>query len=379
MRGVRPSHDALSTTVQSDEAKVVAGTEGDPRRRPSRTCRASRVPPSAPGTSSSGARRRTRRARTWTAWRSRCCSTAPLCDRPSTAEPRCRRDPRARSLRRRLRPRARGSRPRSRRAILPGSKARTPTSNVDALDGSAMSLVSARGPGAGRGRTGRYGWLDQVIASARHGRRRQPLRLAVPPLRRLPGKDQRWTSATESSSEAAFRRGSRERPPRRSIPDADPSRQRTETTGAEYERFYLRYRRSLSDTSSVEVTPWVGRDVSSLDAQFGATPASLDTSTWRSGLRAVHRSRVTPWMALSMGVEVDDARADVSRSGSLEVPAAGRRHRRVRAAPTRNGGECGPVDGGHPRRSAARAARLRSRSRDRLAGIASRRGAHDRE
>lgn len=104
------------------------------------------------------------------------------------------------------------------------------------------------------------------------------------------------------------------------IPDADPSRKRTETTSTAYERFYLRYRRSLEGGSWVEIVPWVGHDGSALDAAFGGTPASLHASTWRAGLRAVHRSRPVSWLAMTIGVDVDNASANVARDGSLEVP-----------------------------------------------------------
>ena len=104
------------------------------------------------------------------------------------------------------------------------------------------------------------------------------------------------------------------------IPDADPSRARSETTSASYQRFYLRYRRELADGSSIDVVPWIGHDGSALDAAFGATPAVLDASTWRGGLRAAHRSRLAPFLAMTLGIDADESDASVRRDGSLEIP-----------------------------------------------------------
>jgi hypothetical protein len=186
--------------------------------------------------------------------------------------------------------------------------------DVDAIDGAAM-VSTAIGERVRVAAAGRYGWLDRLlpIVTAQNVDPYFP----IPRYGDYQGKIE--VDLREGERLDAVFLGSRD-DLTTTIPDPDPSRQRSETTGAEYERLYLRYRRLLEDGSSVEVTPWVGHDGSSLDANFGATPASVDSSTWRSGVRAMHRSRVTPWLGLSVGVEIDDGQADITRSGSLEIP-----------------------------------------------------------
>ena len=70
----------------------------------------------------------------------------------------------------------------------------------------------------------------------------------------------------------------------------------------------------------IDVTPWLGHDTNNLVASFGESPATLDESTWRWGLRASHRSRPIPSMALTWGIDLDGSSANVFRNGSLLIP-----------------------------------------------------------
>jgi hypothetical protein len=185
---------------------------------------------------------------------------------------------------------------------------------ADPLDGSAM-VTAALSDRVRVAAAGRYGWLDAVLravdapdidnyfAIPRYGDYQTKVQLDLRSGEKL---DAVLLGSQEGLTEA--------------IPDADPSRARSETTGSSYQRFFLHYRRALEDGSSVDVTPWIGHDSSTLHAAFGGTPAELDASTWRAGLRAAHRSRQTSWLATTLGIDVDDADASVARTGSLEIP-----------------------------------------------------------
>lgn len=107
----------------------------------------------------------------------------------------------------------------------------------------------------------------------------------------------------------------------RAIPAADPARVRRESLSSAFQRAYLRYRRLLEGGAVVEVTPYVGRDTSSLDQAFGATPTRLDVAAWRWGIRASYREVVTSSFAVSLGADVDGTNAQVARDGSLSIPA----------------------------------------------------------
>ncbi len=186
--------------------------------------------------------------------------------------------------------------------------------DVDTIDGSAL-VSSALGDRLRVAVAGRYGWLDRLLPVVT-GANIDPY-FAVPRYGDYQGKIE--LDLREHERVDAVFLGSRD-DLQTTIPDADPSRRRSETTGSEYQRLYLRYRRVFDDGSSVEVTPWIGHDAGTLDASFGATPASLDAATWRSGLRAMHRSRPARWLGLSLGVEIDDSQADIARDGSVEIP-----------------------------------------------------------
>lgn len=107
----------------------------------------------------------------------------------------------------------------------------------------------------------------------------------------------------------------------RTIPAPDPARARRESLSSAFQRVYLHYRRALEDGAVVEVTPYVGRDTSSLDQAFGAIPASLEVAAWRWGVRASYREVVASSVAVSLGADVDGTNARLERDGSLSIPA----------------------------------------------------------
>ncbi len=106
----------------------------------------------------------------------------------------------------------------------------------------------------------------------------------------------------------------------RSVGSLDPARTRALHIESAFQRLYLKYRRTFDD-ASVEVVPWIGRDVSRSAANFGTTLADLDQRSLRFGLRVEHRSLVVPSATLRMGMDLDGTRADVDRIGSLTIPA----------------------------------------------------------
>jgi hypothetical protein len=185
---------------------------------------------------------------------------------------------------------------------------------ADTLDGSAM-MSAALGERVRVAVAGRYGWLDGVLqavdapdvdqffAIPRYGDYQAKVQVAMRPHETL---DAVFLGSSDDLTEV--------------IPDADPAHQRSEATSSDFQRFYLRYRRRFDDGSSVEVVPYVGHDSSHLGASFGENPATLDESTWRWGVRAADRSRISDWMALHLGVEVDGSTANVFRDGSLLIP-----------------------------------------------------------
>jgi hypothetical protein len=162
---------------------------------------------------------------------------------------------------------------------------------------------------------GRYGWLDRVMKGV--GARDVGDSFAVPRYSDYQAKAQVALRPRESI-DAVFL-GSRD-DLARVVPDADPSHARSEATTSAFQRVYLRYVRELDDGARVEMVPWIGHDVANLDARFGPVPATLDQSTWRWGARGSYRTRVAEHAALTVGLDVDGARADLTRRGSLDIP-----------------------------------------------------------
>jgi hypothetical protein len=195
-----------------------------------------------------------------------------------------------------------------------------PTSGVhgyagaDTLDGSAL-VSYAPSDRVRVALAGRYGWLDGVMKAIDAPNVDQFF--AIPAYRDYQAKVQVALRARESLDAVFLGSGD---DLVQTIPDADPAHARSESTHTGFQRLYLRYRRAFDDGSSVEVTPWLGHDENDLDASFGATPAQLDQSIWRYGLRAAHRSRPHPRVALAMGIDVDSQNAHETRSGSLDIP-----------------------------------------------------------
>ncbi len=189
--------------------------------------------------------------------------------------------------------------------------------NIDAstLDGSA--LVSA--PAGERMRVvlaARYGWLDRTLTAVNAPNVTDYF--AIPRYQDYEAKIQFRLRKRESldlvvlaSTDALSQ----------NVLNVVPARNRNLATSNEFERVYLRYRRTLDDGSSVDVVPWVGRDTSQYNAHFGSNPAGLDQNSLRWGLRAEHRSHVETVATLAMGIDVAGTRAQLSRDGSLTIPA----------------------------------------------------------
>lgn len=107
----------------------------------------------------------------------------------------------------------------------------------------------------------------------------------------------------------------------RNVVNPDPSLRKSEGREVAFERVYLRYRHALEGGAAVEVTPWFGRDRSSLDQRFGPTPVGLSSEATVYGLRASWRSRLRPDLSLALGFDGEATDAKLRRAGSIGAPA----------------------------------------------------------
>jgi TonB family protein len=108
---------------------------------------------------------------------------------------------------------------------------------------------------------------------------------------------------------------------KRTIDSTDPNEVRSEETEVGFWRVYLHYRNLLADGSSLTITPSFGRDVATTDERFGAVPTTLDQKRWRFGLRTALRRRLEPWITLSAGLDLAFTATEVTRFGTASLPA----------------------------------------------------------
>jgi TonB family protein len=106
----------------------------------------------------------------------------------------------------------------------------------------------------------------------------------------------------------------------RSVGSADPSEVKTETTGFDFGRIMVKYRRQMPDGDSMWVTPSIGRDVSTYQSNFGGPPSTLDIRSNVYGFRAGWRGRVSSSMVVTAGVDAEGTTSDIARSGSVTSP-----------------------------------------------------------
>jgi TonB family protein len=185
---------------------------------------------------------------------------------------------------------------------------------ADTLDGSAM-VSAALNDRLRVAVAGRYGWLNSVMQAVDAPNVDQFF--AIPQYRDYQMKAQLALRPHESVDAVVLGSGD---DLLQVIPDADPAHARSETTSSGFQRVYLRYRRALDDGSGIEVVPWFGHDTNDLDASFGTTPGTLDQSIWRYGARAAYRARPLPELAFTLGMDLDGQHANEYRYGSLDIP-----------------------------------------------------------
>lgn len=108
----------------------------------------------------------------------------------------------------------------------------------------------------------------------------------------------------------------------RTVPSPDPAKRRVESTRSGFWRAYARYTNvSESKKDTTIVTPFVGHDSSSLLQRFGGTPTSLDIDSDRYGMRASFRSTsLDKHVAIVTGMDALGTSSNVAREGSLTLP-----------------------------------------------------------
>ncbi|HSO41020.1 MAG TPA: TonB-dependent receptor, partial [Labilithrix sp.] len=188
------------------------------------------------------------------------------------------------------------------------------TLGVDTLDGSAL-VSTELGPRARIAVAARQGWLDRVLSVTSAPdigdffpipRYRDGQVKATLDLRRGEAVDAVLLGATDDLT--------------RTVPSPDPASTRSEASHTGFWRAYLRYTNVSEDGDTAIVAPFVGRDTSSLLQRFGEAPARLDIDSTRYGVRGSLRTRLGRLVSLTTGADVLGSASEVGRTGSLSLP-----------------------------------------------------------
>jgi TonB family protein len=106
----------------------------------------------------------------------------------------------------------------------------------------------------------------------------------------------------------------------RTVGSADPAERKNETRELYFDRLYARYVSTETDGSEIRVTPWIGRDRSTLTASFGGTPTELSLSSVQFGVRIGNTRRLSANVTGSVGLDLEGGRTKAERAGSVSTP-----------------------------------------------------------
>ncbi|MES1177507.1 MAG: TonB-dependent receptor [Myxococcales bacterium] len=106
----------------------------------------------------------------------------------------------------------------------------------------------------------------------------------------------------------------------RTVSNADPAYRKQENKSLDFQRLYLRYETDTDDGGKVSVMPWVGWDRSTLIGRFGGTPTVLEVDTHDYGFRASYRGRAASFLTAEVGLDLEAASHAARRVGSVTAP-----------------------------------------------------------
>ncbi|HEY0468092.1 MAG TPA: TonB-dependent receptor, partial [Polyangiaceae bacterium] len=106
----------------------------------------------------------------------------------------------------------------------------------------------------------------------------------------------------------------------RTVGNADPAYRKEENKSLSFQRIYLRYETETAGGGKVSAMPWLGWDRSTLTGRFGGTPTVLEVDSHDYGLRASYRGRVAPFLTAEVGLDLEAATHSARRRGSVTAP-----------------------------------------------------------
>lgn len=106
----------------------------------------------------------------------------------------------------------------------------------------------------------------------------------------------------------------------RTVGSTDPAERKQETRELYFDRIFTRYVSADAKGSELHVTPWFGRDHSKLTASFGGTPTELSLRSNQFGLRIDYVARLTESLTGNVGLDLEASSTSAARAGSVSTP-----------------------------------------------------------
>ncbi|MET0284841.1 MAG: TonB family protein [Polyangiales bacterium] len=107
----------------------------------------------------------------------------------------------------------------------------------------------------------------------------------------------------------------------RGVPNPDPALRTREQRDSAFYRLYARYVRDDGRGARSVVTPFLGFGTQTIKNTYGSTTTALSDDDYVVGLRASHTVRASSFLTLEGGIDILAEGHDVSRRGSLGLPA----------------------------------------------------------
>ncbi len=106
----------------------------------------------------------------------------------------------------------------------------------------------------------------------------------------------------------------------RQVANSDPAYRREENRSLRFQRAYVRYETETEGGGKVSVLPWLGWDRSTLTGRFGGTPTVLQVDSRDYGFRTSYRGRAAPFLTTEVGLDLEAASHSARRVGSVTAP-----------------------------------------------------------
>jgi TonB family protein len=107
----------------------------------------------------------------------------------------------------------------------------------------------------------------------------------------------------------------------RTVDSVDPADRKQETRSQRFQRLSLRYRGTQADGARIDILPWFGRDQRELQTSFGGVPTALELDSTLFGLRASWNGQATKAIGVTLGIDIEGSLSTGRRSGSISSPS----------------------------------------------------------